>query len=112
MMAISIVLVVVSNYYLFKCAFTEPGIIPRGNIAEPVKSEVQTSLDSSSSGSEIKISVQEMAVETSASSSASTAGNDLKYCTTCHIYRPHRSKHCRDCDSCVKHVYVIFLCFL
>ena len=25
----------------------------------------------------------------------------LKYCTTCHVYRPYGSSHCRDCDQCV-----------
>jgi len=26
----------------------------------------------------------------------------LKYCSTCHVYRPYGSSHCRDCDSCVR----------
>ena len=26
----------------------------------------------------------------------------LKYCSTCHVYRPYGASHCRDCDSCVR----------
>ena len=26
----------------------------------------------------------------------------LKFCSTCHVYRPYGASHCRDCDSCVR----------
>jgi hypothetical protein len=36
----------------------------------------------------------------------------INYCSTCHIVRPPRAKHCRQCDSCIKGVCVFNLGFL
>lgn len=32
-----------------------------------------------------------------------TTGVTIKYCTTCHIWRPPRSSHCAQCNRCIMH---------
>mmetsp|Transcript_7781 Transcript_7781/g.19066 ORF Transcript_7781/g.19066 Transcript_7781/m.19066 type:complete len:332 (-) Transcript_7781:1619-2614(-) len=69
----------ISLYFLLRCAFTEPGILPRSSqaankdiIGDPPKHIVN--------GREVQ----------------------LAYCSTCHIFRPPKTKHCRICDNCVE----------
>jgi len=59
-------------YYLFITASTEPGIIPRMNIEHPHRN------------TKLKLGKKVWT-----------------YCKTCQIYRPPRSKHCRQCGVCV-----------
>jgi hypothetical protein len=74
-----------SMYFLCKATFTEPGIIPRNDVRqEPLWKKEEAP----------KIVVGH--------SKASQKEIPLKYCSTCHIWRPLRSKHCRDCDNCVE----------
>jgi hypothetical protein len=81
--AVSIIAVITwifSIFCLCKATFTEPGIIPRNDVREePLWKKEQPP--------KVLIGKSEMA---------------LKYCSTCHIWRPPRSKHCRDCDNCVE----------
>ncbi len=64
-----------SIYSLLRTAFTEPGIIPRGDARNEHlwKTESAPEVD----------------------------GVKLKYCVTCRIWKPIRSKHCRYCDHCI-----------
>ena len=59
---------------LLKAGMTDPGIIPK----QPAPPTLPTEL--------------EMIVE----------GAKLKWCTTCHIWRPERASHCNDCGNCVR----------
>ena len=62
-------------YYLWMAALVEPGILPRNEFS--YKPELPLG--------------------------ASTAGLlAYKYCESCNIYRPPRSKHCASCQNCVQ----------
>jgi palmitoyltransferase ZDHHC9/14/18 len=70
------VLLVLTVISLWRCAFTDPGILPRcvAPIAEVTPAPpAQLDVD----------------------------GSYAKYCDTCHLFRPRRAKHCRHCDVCV-----------
>eukprot|EP00984_Skeletonema_dohrnii_P006957 scaffold2481_cov83-Skeletonema_dohrnii-CCMP3373.AAC.1 len=68
-------------YSLWKCATTDPGILPP--ISSPIRPPPPS--DSIPNGGPIPL------------------GGPLgyRYCTTCNIHRPPRSKHCNSCNCCV-----------
>jgi len=78
---ISIITCMISYISLWICATTDPGILPPNS--SPI--HALPPLDSIPNGGCIPI------------------GGPLgyKYCTTCNIYRPPRSKHCNSCNVCV-----------
>lgn len=65
---------------LFSAAFVEAGIIPRAP-------KSVTQVPPPGPAPTTKIDGQDV---------------PLKLCMTCNLYRPPRSKHCRDCDVCVE----------
>ena len=67
----NIIIFILLIYYLNKCSLTDPGFIPRGNEIIPISTDNMERIDGS------------------------------KFCDTCLIWRPPRSKHCRFCDACV-----------
>lgn len=81
---------------LFRCAFMDPGVVPRANFAESIFIENEmkrvmreTGDPSTSTGTTSKeIVINGQVVK-------------LKYCATCRIFRPPRSSHCSICDCCI-----------
>ncbi|KAL7435857.1 hypothetical protein ACHAXM_004915 [Skeletonema potamos] len=78
---ISILTSLLALYSLWKCATTDPGILPP--ISSPIRPVPPP--DSIPMGGTIPL------------------GGPLgyRYCTTCNIHRPPRSKHCNSCNCCV-----------
>lgn len=78
---ISIISSLIALYSLWKCATTDPGILPPNS--SPIRPSPPS--DSIPAGGTIPL------------------GGPLgyRYCTTCNIHRPPRSKHCNSCNCCV-----------
>ncbi|KAL9184025.1 hypothetical protein ACHAXT_002111 [Thalassiosira profunda] len=78
---LSIIAAVAAFVSLWKCATTDPGILPPAS--SPVRPPPPP--DSIPRGGPVPL------------------GGPLgyKYCTTCNIHRPPRSKHCNSCNCCV-----------
>ena len=77
---------------LWKTAMTDPGIIPR---REPHEALVVPPLVAQAIPSDIEKDQCTPVMETT-----SPAG--FKYCRSCRVYRPPRSKHCHTCNNCVE----------
>lgn len=66
-------------------SFTNPGIVPRNNQMPP---ELESRLDMRGAPNHRFLRINEITVK-------------QKYCITCNIFRPPRSKHCSFCNNCV-----------
>ena len=78
----SIVLWVLAMGFMLATSLTDPGIIPRN----PFMDDAEAALQANSTRS---IEIKGVTVQ-------------LKWCTTCHIWRPPRAAHCSECDVCVE----------
>lgn len=70
---------------MFVTSFSNPGIVPR---AEDIPTELDTHLDIRGRPLPRYLLINGQAVK-------------QKFCHTCNIFRPPRSKHCAVCDNCV-----------
>ena len=83
-------------------SLSDPGIIPRATSDEAKHNEKILSQE------KLKKQNQDMNLEETEQSmqykEIVLQGRTfrLKYCRTCHIFRPPRSTHCRHCDNCVE----------
>ncbi|KAJ5068035.1 s-acyltransferase [Anaeramoeba ignava] len=77
------------NLFLFLTAFVNPGIVKRSPLPEVIqKKEYENkTLIYPESTKNIKIQDENFR---------------LFYCSSCNIYRPPRTSHCRQCDQCVE----------
>jgi len=87
---ICLTLLVTNLLSIFMCALSNPGIVPRDL--------PYTKRDKNDDGLH-----EEFMARRHCSRYVTLHGVELKqkYCTSCHIYRPPRSKHCALCDNCV-----------
>ncbi|TFY50199.1 hypothetical protein EVG20_g11661, partial [Dentipellis fragilis] len=69
-------------------AFRDPGILPRGLDPDPPYPSTSPSDGGARAPLPRDLKVRAGIVR-------------VKYCPTCHIYRPPRSSHCKMCDNCV-----------
>ena len=65
-------------FFYFTTTCTDPGIIPRKSIDQIINEDSDTANNDS------------MNIDMN------------KFCTTCQIYKPIRSHHCKNCDNCVE----------
>jgi len=110
-----VVLNLFTLYCLAKATWTEAGILPRASLQKLqsqydslpiVPDDVYTSVPQATErrdgmdvvrASSPEVTSQPMHIDRESGERVS-----LRYCTTCKIYRPPRTKHCRDCDNCVE----------
>ncbi|SAL95492.1 hypothetical protein [Absidia glauca] len=76
---------------LFKTAWTDPGVIPRGLDPTPTLENFDdhSSIWTQPFPADRCVKIKDVMW-------------NLKYCGTCKIYRPPRASHCRQCDNCVE----------
>jgi len=91
-LACGIVVALLPFIFLMLTTFTEAGILPRRSLASYPQPHPGSPLPTGHSGPlwpapTAFIDQQEV---------------PLRWCHTCHIYRPLRASHCRDCDCCVE----------
>jgi palmitoyltransferase ZDHHC9/14/18 len=87
---ISLAFQVVASYFFIAAAVTDPGYLPKQvppfeKGPEGAKPRVDLNYDFQS-----------------ADVACGGTPRKLKYCSTCLLYRPPRTSHCADCDSCVE----------
>jgi len=82
---------VMTNIFLLKTVFTEPGIIKKINHDFVPSKEYAKIPSRKSSGKREPVEI-----------ALNGHMQKLKYCKTCHLYRPPRASHCHDCDNCVE----------
>ncbi|OLL22667.1 Palmitoyltransferase erf2, partial [Neolecta irregularis DAH-3] len=76
---------------MLKATTSDPGILPRN--LHLLEKEPVNDWDSAPSAKEIPIRKDEQNQYLAVT---------VKYCTTCRIWRPPRSSHCRKCDNCIE----------
>lgn len=98
--------VILVPYYLFMCAWTDPGILPRNTSPlDRLKADNPDLYDENGElvskliyhqlNPNFVIGKQEKCPKTGEMIT-------YKYCHTCHLFRPPRSSHCHYCDNCVE----------
>lgn len=88
---IQLILTLLSLFFLYRTSATEPGYIPQqiyGHAKGPIGAPLMTE-----------------AYEREQKTFNLPVGNAikrLKYCGTCHVWRPTRTSHCSECQLCVE----------
>jgi len=82
---------VMTNIFLFKTVFRDPGIIKKINHDFVPSKEYAKIPSKKNNGKREPVEI-----------TLNGHMQKLKYCKTCHLYRPPRASHCHDCDNCVE----------
>jgi len=84
--AVSIYLMISCLVFLFMAGFSDPGIFPRRKMNPKMDTEAKDSYYTESPERHMIINGKRLTV---------------RWCYTCHFWRPPRSSHCKICDNCV-----------
>jgi len=79
---------------LWICRLMDPGILPRWDVNE-IDESIQSEVEKLGHKSEALLDALERKMKIKSQDFL------VKYCETCHFWRPPRSSHCRVCDNCV-----------
>lgn len=107
LLILSIVLFVLTYFFMVLCSFTDPGIIPRKRVYDisgvimPPLYKKETILETLRNKF-VNVYNDEERNYIYVTSETCHDIYIFKFCTTCQLFRPPKASHCKYCDNCIE----------